>query len=235
MCGDDNFSFPVDVWSAGCICAETLTGKALFEDERSQAGLLLRMFRTMGSPRGECGQYFAALPLWSAKFPVFSDGSLAADLIAVPPVAVRQLRSALALSPFDRKTATGMLEVFKAGFVGSDEVHGSVPQGAASTPAASAALVPLCAASTAEASVVRPGAAATAATSTSFGPLGLRWTAEALAGGRDRADGLADSIWTEAGDADARRSGDVVPPPLQLMPVDSQLVSDALSCCPRLW
>jgi serine/threonine protein kinase len=128
--GDDSFSFPADVWSAGCIWAETLTSKGLFQ-ETTAAGILLRIFRAMGSPRGETEKYFVALPLWCPKYPIFSKGSLAADLGMVPPAVVNELRSALALSPFDRKTADGMLPFFAAG-VCAAEASCSVPPSAAS-------------------------------------------------------------------------------------------------------
>jgi hypothetical protein len=115
LLGDGNFSFPADVWSAGCIWAELLTGKGLFEDETTAIGTLLRIIRVIGSPQGDSLQCLAALPLWSAKFPVWAGGSLSADLGSVPPGVLAEVRSALALAPFARKSAAGLVEVFKAG------------------------------------------------------------------------------------------------------------------------
>ena len=137
LLGGDNFSFPSDVWSAGCIWAEMLTGKALFYKESSQWGMLVKMFQMLGSPTGDCLRCFSALPLWSKKFPVWSDGDLFTRMGSVPSPMLQDLMRVLRLSPSERLSASAAFEVLSessVGALGGDALGGST-QRANNTPA----------------------------------------------------------------------------------------------------
>lgn len=44
LVGEGNYSYPVDVWSVGCLCAELLTGKPLFpgNNDKDMLGIITR-------------------------------------------------------------------------------------------------------------------------------------------------------------------------------------------------
>lgn len=47
--GEKIYSTAVDMWSAGCIFGEILTGKPLFES-RSEIGQITKIFEILGAP-----------------------------------------------------------------------------------------------------------------------------------------------------------------------------------------
>ncbi|KAK3987218.1 kinase-like domain-containing protein [Cladorrhinum sp. PSN332] len=56
--GNKSYSTEIDVWAAGCTLAECLTGKTLFtcppaNEDGNQLGLILSIFKTLGSPTRE--------------------------------------------------------------------------------------------------------------------------------------------------------------------------------------
>jgi len=47
-----NYSFPIDVWSVGCVFAELLIGRVLFEGT-SEIDQLFQIFKVLGTPTDE--------------------------------------------------------------------------------------------------------------------------------------------------------------------------------------
>jgi serine/threonine protein kinase len=106
LLGDVGFSFPVDMWAAGCCWAEMVLGKPLFASELSQIGMIISIFRLVGSPGIAELPWFEALPLWSRQFPSFGPRTVA-DIFAgsLPPAMSAQLCMLLIAFPRHRLTA----------------------------------------------------------------------------------------------------------------------------------
>lgn len=68
LLGCQNYSFGVDVWSIGCILAEMVTGRSLFQGD-SEIDQLFRIFRTLGTPDDTIWPGFSQLPDYKDKFP----------------------------------------------------------------------------------------------------------------------------------------------------------------------
>lgn len=54
LLGIRGYSPKVDVWSVGCLAAELLLGKPLFEEQQNETQLMKRIFELMGTP-DNCG------------------------------------------------------------------------------------------------------------------------------------------------------------------------------------
>jgi serine/threonine protein kinase len=50
LCGDENYSFPCDIWSLGCVIAELLTGEILFRG-LGEIDTLFKIFDLLGVPK----------------------------------------------------------------------------------------------------------------------------------------------------------------------------------------
>uniref|UniRef100_A0A2N9IS82 cyclin-dependent kinase n=1 Tax=Fagus sylvatica TaxID=28930 RepID=A0A2N9IS82_FAGSY len=100
-----HYSTPVDVWSVGCIFAEMLNRKPLFNG-KSEIDELLKIFRVLGTPNEDT---FPGLTL-----PVIKEKRLPKDLAIVVPsldsAGVDLLSKMLCLDPSKRITARSALE-----------------------------------------------------------------------------------------------------------------------------
>ena len=67
--GDVRFGEGVDAWGCGCVFAELVCRAPLFLGVLREGSLLVRIFRQLGSPRGD--GFLAKLPLWQGSFPNF--------------------------------------------------------------------------------------------------------------------------------------------------------------------
>lgn len=63
LLSSDQYSCKVDVWSVGCIFAELLTGKAIF-DGKWQIHTLFKIFEKLGTPTEESWPGVTSLPEW---------------------------------------------------------------------------------------------------------------------------------------------------------------------------
>lgn len=70
LMGSGKYSTHIDIWSAGCIFAEMLNGRALFpgKDARDQ---LNRIFRALGTPNEETWPGVSLLPEYKKDFPIY--------------------------------------------------------------------------------------------------------------------------------------------------------------------
>lgn len=110
LLGDIGFSFPVDVWAAGCCWVEMLTRRPLFKAETSQLGMIISIFRLVGSPGVAELPWFQTLPHWKQQFPMFGAPSFETVLLgSFNPSAVEQLPCLLTAFPMHRVTAADAL------------------------------------------------------------------------------------------------------------------------------
>jgi cyclin-dependent kinase len=70
LMGSRKYSTPIDVWSAGCIFAEMVTGRPLFPGT-SASDQLLRIFKILGTPNEKSWSSIVELPDYKADFPVY--------------------------------------------------------------------------------------------------------------------------------------------------------------------
>ena len=87
---------PIDTWSAGCLLAEAVTGEPLFPSD-SEIDHLFRVFQFSGTPNDSSWPEALALPVFSARFPMYSpvDLRLAARAALGCDTAVCTLRASL--------------------------------------------------------------------------------------------------------------------------------------------
>jgi len=70
LMGSRKYSTPIDVWSAGCIFAEMVTGRPLFPGT-SASDQLLRIFKILGTPNDKTWPGILELPDYKPDFPVY--------------------------------------------------------------------------------------------------------------------------------------------------------------------
>lgn len=68
LLGTQEYSMPVDVWSAGCILAEVATGAALFQGD-SEIDTIFQIFKKLGTPTEVEWPDLAKLPDFKPTFP----------------------------------------------------------------------------------------------------------------------------------------------------------------------
>ena len=81
---DDQQTALVDVWSAGCVAAEMLTGKITFPGD-SEVGTLFAIFRALGTPDEKTWPGIGSMRTYNALWPKFKGSGL--ELRAARPVA----------------------------------------------------------------------------------------------------------------------------------------------------
>lgn len=62
------YSMPTDMWSVGCVFAEMVTTRPLFQCA-SEIGQLFKMFQTLGTPTNETWEGVTTLPCYNPNFP----------------------------------------------------------------------------------------------------------------------------------------------------------------------
>jgi len=68
LLGDQRYSTPIDIWSAGAIFAEMLSCQPLFPGD-SEIDELYKIFQIMGTPNDEIWPGVTQLPYWKGIFP----------------------------------------------------------------------------------------------------------------------------------------------------------------------
>ena len=107
--GSRKYSTSIDIWSAGCIFAELLSGRPLFPGG-SDIDQLCQIRDVLGSPSIEAWDGFADLPDWGKLiFPPQEAKSWEDIMPGVNPAALRLLGSMLCYDPTARLTAKELL------------------------------------------------------------------------------------------------------------------------------
>jgi len=110
LLGSSRYACPVDVWSIGCIMAELITKKPLFQGD-SEIDQLFRIFRILRTPTEEIWPGVSELPDFKANFPKWTDFCLADQLkrLASNEQGMDLMTKMLTYSPNARITAKAAL------------------------------------------------------------------------------------------------------------------------------
>jgi len=104
LMGSGKYSTQIDIWSAGCIFAEMLNGRALFpgKDTRDQ---LNRIFRALGTPNEELWPGVSLLPEYRKDFTVYPPQPLSSLVFRKEEEGLALLGEMLKYNPIARITA----------------------------------------------------------------------------------------------------------------------------------
>jgi len=108
LLGSRSYNTSIDIWSAGCIMAEMLTGKPLFPGT-SNEDQLQRIFKLMGTPTEHNWPGISTLPNYNAGFYLYPPQNLATILPQLDPVGRDLLQQLLQPQPEARVSARDAL------------------------------------------------------------------------------------------------------------------------------
>ena len=108
--GDRGYSFSVDIWAAGCVFFEMLTGRILFANS-SEIGILFDMFKLLGTPTIQDWPELQGMDHFKASFPKFPTSDLRKKLgVIQDQLAIDLLSQIIKLNPAERPTAQQCLQ-----------------------------------------------------------------------------------------------------------------------------
>jgi serine/threonine protein kinase len=108
LLGSRNYSTSIDIWSAGCIMAEMLSGKALFPGKNNE-DQLLRIFKLRGTPNEASWPHVSELPEYKPNFPVYPPVSLVSKCPSIDALGLDLLERCLQYEPYKRISAKDAL------------------------------------------------------------------------------------------------------------------------------
>jgi cyclin-dependent kinase 2 len=109
LLGEQKYSTPVDIWSAGCIFAEMVTKTPLFPGD-SEIDQIFRIFRTLGTPNESVWSGVTHLPEFQPSFPQHPPQSLSNIFPNLEPNGVDLLEKMLQYEPSRRISAKQALK-----------------------------------------------------------------------------------------------------------------------------
>lgn len=109
LLGSQRYSCPVDVWSLGCIFAEMVTRKPLFQGD-SEIDQLFRMFRILKTPTEDIWPGVTQLPDYKPTFPCWTQNNLTQQVKNMDSASLDLLQKTLIYDPALRISAKEMLE-----------------------------------------------------------------------------------------------------------------------------
>ncbi|KAI9179540.1 hypothetical protein H9P43_004868 [Blastocladiella emersonii ATCC 22665] len=104
LLGSKNYSFGVDIWSAGCIFLEMMVGKAVFPGD-SEIDQLFKIFQIRGTPDRHVWRNIEDLPDFAVEFPKWRPRPLQALVPDAPVYSLHLVENMLAYDPNLRYTA----------------------------------------------------------------------------------------------------------------------------------
>lgn len=109
LLGSQQYNTSIDVWSAGCIIAEMVTGKPLFPG-RSNVDELICIFKILGTPNEKTWQGVTELPEWAnTEFPECKSTPMREICITLEPAGHDLLNKMLEMNPITRISAVEAL------------------------------------------------------------------------------------------------------------------------------
>jgi len=109
LLGSQRYACPVDIWSIGCIFAEMVTRKPLFQGD-SEIDQLFRMFRILKTPTENIWPGVTQLQDYKTNFPCWSQNQLQKQVKGMSAAGLDLLEKTLIYDPTKRISAKGMLE-----------------------------------------------------------------------------------------------------------------------------
>lgn len=110
LLGDQHYSTGVDIWPAGCILAELITGCPLFPGQGPQYAQLLIIFQALGTPTETTWPGLSHLRDYSPVFPRWSPRELSLQALGLCPAGMDLLRRMLVCDPARRISARDAME-----------------------------------------------------------------------------------------------------------------------------
>lgn len=108
LLGAHDYDISIDVWGVGCIIAEMIHGKVLFDGD-SEIDQLYKIFRIKGTPDVMSWPEFTKMPNYSSTFPVFPPKDLCQFLGTEDALLVDLIDKLLQLNPAKRLSAKAAL------------------------------------------------------------------------------------------------------------------------------
>ncbi|GAM16915.1 hypothetical protein SAMD00019534_000900, partial [Acytostelium subglobosum LB1] len=108
LMGSRKYSTPIDIWSAGCIFAEMVTGRPLFPGSGT-SDQLFRIFKILGTPTKDSWPTIVELPEYKPDFPVHPAHPLSSIVQGLDATGLDLLNSMLQYDPMKRVTATAAM------------------------------------------------------------------------------------------------------------------------------
>lgn len=109
MLGENRYSFGVDVWALGCIFAEIVTKRPLFQGD-CQIDQIYKVFHVFGTPDETSWPGVSKLPFYRESFPKFKGCGLETLVTNLPGEGMDLLKKLLAMDPKKRISAKEALE-----------------------------------------------------------------------------------------------------------------------------
>jgi len=111
LMGSRKYSTPIDIWSAGCIFAEMITGRPLFPG-KDTSDQLHRIFKLMGTPTEQSWPAITELPDYKMvkEFPFYPTQTLPVIVPGLDQIGYDLLGSMLKYRPEQRVTADKALQ-----------------------------------------------------------------------------------------------------------------------------
>eukprot|EP00127_Corallochytrium_limacisporum_P001130 Clim_evm4s41 gene=Clim_evmTU4s41 len=109
LLGSVDYNGTIDQWSAGCVLAEMITGRAPFPGKNNVDELLL-IFKLLGTPNEETWPGVTSLPEWSRRFPVYPATPMNRILPRLDAPGIDLASQLLSLDPSKRPSAVEAMQ-----------------------------------------------------------------------------------------------------------------------------
>ncbi|XP_002162867.1 cyclin-dependent kinase 1 [Hydra vulgaris] len=104
LLGGKRYSCGIDTWSIGCIFAEMVNKKPIFQGD-SEIDEIFKIFQVLGTPDNEIWEGVEELPEYKAAFPKWKSKDLQKMLPSLEPAGIDLLKKFLIYNPADRISA----------------------------------------------------------------------------------------------------------------------------------